>query len=273
MNEYCSLSDILPRVVSLAERAGEATMDVYDSGDFDTAFKSDDSPLTKADLAANEIIVKGLAEDMGPVFPILSEESRTQPYEERSGWGIFWLVDPLDGTKEFIKRNGEFTVNIALVRDGAPFLGVVRAPALGVTYYADAALGAFRKRDGEEPEPIRSGDYTQGSLKVVATRSHVTPELMDFLRNLGECGIVNIGSSLKFMKVAEGSAHLYPRFGPTMEWDTAAAQVIVEEAGGRVTDLSGKPLRYNKENLLNPFFMVTGAPPYPWVEKLDGGGK
>lgn len=272
MNEYCSLNDIMPKVVSLADEAGEAIMEVYNSGDFDTSLKNDDSPLTKADLAANEIIVNGL-EKMEPAFPILSEESRTQPYEERKGWGIFWLVDPLDGTKEFIKRNGEFTVNIALVQNGAPFLGVVRAPALGVTYYADAALGAFRKRDGEDPEPIRSSDYTQDGLKVVATRSHVTPELMDFLKNLGECDIVSVGSSLKFLKVAEGSAHLYPRFGPTMEWDTAAAQIIVEEAGGRVTDVSGKPLRYNKEKLLNPFFIVTGSPPYPWMEKLGGAGK
>lgn len=261
------IEETVRKVLALAQKAGEAILDVYSSGDFGTTFKEGGSPLTLADRAANNVIVSGLA-GITPDLPVLSEESREAPYSERKGWKMFWMVDPLDGTKEFIKRNGEFTVNIALIEGSAPVMGVVLAPALGIAYYGAKGTGAFRVKDGRT-ERIRPSDYTRGGLKIVASRSHRGEALERFVERVGEAGFVSMGSSLKLCLVAEGAAHLYPRLGPTMEWDTAAAQAVVEAAGGRVTDIKGERLRYNKEDLLNPHFVVTGEPPFPWERFMD----
>ena len=260
------LDEIIYDIDALAEKAGTAIMGIYNQdGDVEVTYKKDDSPLTRADTAANDVIVDGL-KALAPEVPILSEESKSVSFDERSGWKEYWLVDPLDGTKEFIKRNGEFTVNIALVRDGKPVLGVVHAPVIDVTYIAAEGLGARMRNAGSQLVEIHAGNYQRDGLKVLVSRSHATGELAQFLEKLGEHEKVSIGSSLKLCKVAEGAANLYPRIGPTMEWDTAAAHCVVEQSGGNVTDLQGVSLRYNKENLLNPFFIVTGVPPYPWQE-------
>lgn len=255
---------LLPAVREIARKAGAAIMDVYESDDFDVQAKADDSPLTRADLASNEVIVSGLRQ-LDPSIPVLSEESRKAPYSERVGWTRYWLVDPMDGTKEFVKRSGEFTVNIALVdEDGVPVLGVVYAPVLDRMYYAARGHGAYRQDGADEPEAIRVAAYDGEKLRVVASKSHAGAALGRFLERLGDYEVVSMGSSLKLCLVAEGAAHLYPRLGPTMEWDTGAAHAIVSEAGGRVTDLNDHSLAYNKEDLLNPFFMVAGDPPFPW---------
>ncbi|MEJ2697354.1 MAG: 3'(2'),5'-bisphosphate nucleotidase CysQ [Candidatus Sulfobium sp.] len=246
--------DIL-KIIEIAELAGKAVMDVYSREDPGTTYKEDCSPLTLADTASQKVILAALRK-LTPELPVLSEESKTVPYEERKAWRAYWLVDPLDGTKEFIKRNGEFTVNIALIEGGVPVMGVVNAPVLGRTYYAARGEGAFRKEAGKEPERIGVSSDSAGVLKVAGSRSHGVGALEKFLEGLGPHELVSMGSSLKFCLVAEGSAHLYPRLGPTMEWDTAAAQCVVEEAGGFVTDLQGNRLRYNKEDLHNPNFIV-----------------
>ncbi len=269
------MNTLLSDIVATAESAGEAVMEVYAGADLGTRYKEDDSPLTRADLASHRLI-KARLEALTPHIPVLSEESKAVPYSERRAWSLFWLVDPLDGTKEFVKRNGEFTVNIALVREGKPILGVVHAPALKSTYWAAASLGAFKRANGGEALPIRTQHYTEGALRLVASRSHAGAQTEAFVTRLredariGEIDLVSIGSALKLCLVAEGAAHLYPRFGPTMEWDTAAAQCVVEVAGGKVTDLEGQALHYNKENLLNPFFLVSGRSEgtSPWQDAL-----
>jgi len=264
------LAPLAQNVAIIAAEAGVAAMEHYIKADGVVMTKEDSSPLTLADLASHNLIIERLGE-LTPDIPILSEESGDEiAYEMRKGWNRFWLVDPLDGTKEFIKRNGEFTVNIALMEKGRPVLGAVDAPALGKSYHAWKGGGAYRSIGGGAPVRIHVADYRDQRLKVVASRSHQTPELKEFLDKLGECDIVSSGSSLKLMMVAEGSAHLYPRIGYTMEWDTAAAQVVVEEAGGEVTDLEGHHLGYNKESLRNPFFMVSGNPVYPWHGLVEG---
>ncbi len=260
---------LLKDIAALSHSAGEAILDIYSGSDFGTTYKEEGSPLTLADRAANDVIIKGL-ERLTPDVPVLSEESKAAPYSERSRWKRLWIVDPLDGTKEFIKRNGEFTVNIALVEDGSPVLGVVHAPVLKATYRGVKGEGAFRDRDGAT-EAITVSDYTAGGpLKVVASRSHRGEALDRFLARIEDYEVLSMGSSLKFCLVAEGSAHIYPRLGPTMEWDTAAAQCVVEAAGGQVTALDGRALSYNREELLNPFFIVTGRPPFPWQEYING---
>jgi len=235
-------------------------MEVY-SRDFESSEKEDRSPLTEADLRSNEVISAGLSAI--DETPILSEESAQIPYPERRGWTRFWLVDPLDGTKEFIKRNGEFTVNIALIDSGVPTLAVVHAPAIGITYWASDAK-AF-KRDSSGTSELYAADYDSGVLRVVASRSHAGPETDQFLDALraqvGELELVSKGSSLKLCMVADAQAHLYPRLGPTMEWDVAAADAVVRASGGEVVGLDGKPLQYNKESLLNPFFIVRSTGP------------
>ncbi|PLX79562.1 MAG: 3'(2'),5'-bisphosphate nucleotidase [Desulfuromonas sp.] len=244
-------------VVSIAQDAGAAIMNIY-GGDFQVQTKGDDSPLTCADRAAHRIIVDGLSA-LTPTLPILSEEGRDIPYDQRRDWSSFWLVDPLDGTKEFIKRNGEFTVNIALVEEGVVGAGVVHVPALGKTYVGLAQHGAWLQGNGGESVAIgvRRADSQRG-LSVVMSRSHPSPELEQYLQTVRVAEAVSVGSSLKLCTVAEGQADLYPRLGPTMEWDTAAGQAVVEAAGGSVTTLEGEPLGYNKENLLNPHFIVRG---------------
>jgi 3'(2'), 5'-bisphosphate nucleotidase len=255
--------NLLEAIVPIALAAGAAIMEVY-SRDFSTTEKEDKSPLTEADLASHHVIVQRLTE-LDPTIPILSEESKALPFSERKDWGRFWLVDPLDGTKEFIKRNGEFTVNIALIEDGQVTLGVVHAPVLGTTYAGESQGTAWVERDGRRTR-IQCAPYSSPPLKIVASRSHAGPETEELVEGLrskvGNVELVSIGSSLKLCLVAEGAAHLYPRLGPTMEWDIAAAHAVVAGAGASMSDVDGNPIRYNKENLLNPYFLVS-APGVP----------
>jgi 3'(2'), 5'-bisphosphate nucleotidase len=261
------LKSLLAEVTVLAVRAGRAIMEVYEQTNPGTTYKADDSPLTRADLAAHHLLLKGLGQ-LTPHLPMLSEESAVIAYDKRHTWDRYWLIDPLDGTKEFLKRRNEFTVNVAMIERGVPVLGVVHAPALDVTYAAARGLGATRQRGRRPAEPIHVADYRSGGLKVVVSRSHAGPEIEAVLRRLHPVDSISVGSSLKLCLVAEGTAHFYPRLGPTMEWDIAAAQCVVEEAGGSVTDLEGRPLRYNKPSLENPHFLVRGEPPVPWKAAL-----
>ncbi len=253
--------------VALAREAGERIMAIYEGG-FSVAEKADRTPLTEADMAAHRTIVEGL-QRLTPGLPVLSEESAEIPFEERARWRTYWLVDPLDGTREFIKRNGEFTVNIALVRDHEPVLGVVHAPALGLTYWACRGGGAWKQAGSEAPRRIRVRPFRPGRAVVAGSRSHSDERLAAYCERLGPHELVSMGSALKSCLVAEGRADVYPRFGPTSEWDTAAAQCIVEEAGGHVVDAAGRPLRYNtKPSLLNPDFLVCGDPAGDWLRPV-----
>ncbi|GJM34271.1 MAG: 3'(2'),5'-bisphosphate nucleotidase CysQ [Saprospiraceae bacterium] len=250
----------MARSVSLiARQAGEAIMKIYGQTDFQVELKADESPLTIADKTANEIICSGLKE-LAPNVPIISEENKTIPYAERRNFGVHWLVDPLDGTKEFIKRNGEFTVNIALIQAGKPILGVVYAPCLDEMYWAVKNEGAWLEKAGNR-QRLQAASFTmqdQG-LKVVCSRSHLNEGTQAFIDQLNAPERVSQGSSLKFLILAKGEAHLYPRLAPTMEWDTGAAHIVLEEAGGQVINEETKlPLSYNKENLLNPHFVAYG---------------
>lgn len=256
--------ELIESLVRLAREADRAILEIYDT-DFEVEDKRDESPLTQADMASHRTIVSGLRE-LTPEIPVMSEESADIDPAERREWQRFWLVDPLDGTKEFIKRNGEFTVNIALIEQGRPVLGVVTVPARGLAYHGSLDGGAWR-REGDAPaQPIRVRQLGEGPAVAVASRSHKTPELQQYLDAMGEHTVRSIGSSLKFCLVAEGEADIYPRFGPTSEWDTAAAQAIVEAAGGHVVDVSGQPLRYNRgESVLNPSFLVYGDARHDWT--------
>jgi len=256
--------ELIEPLVSLAEEAGRAILEVY-ATDFDVQSKADASPVTEADLAAHRLIAAGLAE-LSPGIPVLSEEDGLPPYAERAAWSQYWLVDPLDGTKEFVKRNGEFTVNIALIRSNRPVLGVVNVPVQRTTYVGCEGRGAERRRDGGPGEPLHVSGRSAEPPRVAGSRSHPSDKLAAFLEALGEHELVPMGSSLKFCRVAEGSADVYPRLGPTSEWDTAAAQAVVEYAGGSVLELDGQPLRYNtKADILNPHFVVFGANDRDWL--------
>ncbi|WP_434130645.1 3'(2'),5'-bisphosphate nucleotidase CysQ [Methylocaldum sp. GT1BB] len=262
-------SRFLETVVALAKESGRRILEIYGS-DFRVGVKEDSSPLTAADLASHHCLVEGLAA-LRPAYPIISEESKSLPFEERSDWETFWLIDPLDGTKEFIKRNGEFTVNVALIHRHQPVLGVVYAPAKDLCYFASEGCGAYRQIDDSPPQNIEVTTSAHHPLRVVGSRSHQTEGLAVYLNRLGEHRLVSIGSSLKLCWVAEGAADLYPRIGLTSEWDTAAAHCIVKEAGGEVTDLRGQPLLYNtKPSLLNPYFLVFGDKSRDWCRYADG---
>jgi 3'(2'), 5'-bisphosphate nucleotidase len=257
---------LLEPVVRIAEQAGAKILEVYRS-DFAVTHKDDDSPLTQADLAAHRHIVDAL-QKLTPELPVLSEEAADIPFATRSRWSRYWLVDPLDGTKEFVKRNGEFTVNIALIDRGAPQLGVVHAPVLETTYAGAAGAGAFRERNGRR-EMIRTR-RTPERPSLVVTKSHRDAALDEFLSRVPPHEAISRGSSLKFCLIAEGSADFYPRTGPTSEWDTAAGQCVAEQAGAEVLTLpEWAPLRYNqKDSLLNPGFVVIADRNYGWREKL-----
>ncbi len=258
---------LIEPVVTIAVAAGHAILDVYET-DFTVAAKDDDSPLTKADLAANRRILAGLKE-LSADIPVISEEVGLPEFAERSRWSRYWLVDPLDGTKEFVKRNGEFTVNIALIEGNRPILGVVHVPVMQKTYVGCAGLGAeVREADGTR-KPLRVALESASPVRVVGSRSHRGASLDAFLELLGDFEIVSMGSSLKLCLVAEGVADVYPRLGPTSEWDTAAAQAVVENAGGTVVTLDGKPLSYNsKSDILNEHFLVTGPQDIDWLGLL-----
>ena len=249
---------IIPPLQDLARKAGREILKVY-TQEFDIELKGDNSPLTRADKMSNAVICRGL-EQLAPDIPIISEENRDIPFAERKSFRLFWLVDPLDGTKEFIKHNGEFTVNIALVRDGSPVLGIVYVPVSGELYWGVANMGAFVVRDGQERQiSVAEFSMRDSHLGVVCSRSHMNEATEKFIDQLHEPETVSKGSSSKFMIVAEGKAHLYPRVAPTMEWDTGAAQAILEAAGGKVLRYgTTQPLIYNKEDLRNPFFLALG---------------
>ncbi len=259
----------LEPVRTLAAEASARILEIYATA-FEVSAKADASPLTAADLAAHQLISAGLRR-LTPDIPLLSEESAAIPFAERSRWRRYWLVDPLDGTKEFINRNGQFTVNIALIEDHQPVLGVVQAPVGGLCYFAARGYGAFRAAPGQPPQPIMVRPLQPDApVQVVGSKSHGGPGLQAFVKRLGHCQLVAIGSSLKFCQVAEGSADVYPRLGPTSEWDTAAAQAIVEVAGGRVVSAeTGEPLRYNtRDSLLNPYFIVYGDASRDWLRDI-----
>ncbi len=247
-------------VIKIARQAGQAILGIYDNVDeMQVEIKEDQSPLTIADKVSNDIIYSGLVQ-LPNERPIISEETKQMSYEERKDYASFWLVDPLDGTKEFLKRNGEFTVNIALVEGQRPVLGVVYAPVIDELYWAVKGEGAYMEEDGKN-RPIQAADFSMADpgLKVVCSRSHLNEETQTFIDQLQEPELVAKGSSLKFLIVAKGEAHLYPRLAPTSEWDTGAAQIIVEEAGGKViSQETGRPLEYNKGILLNPHFVAYG---------------
>jgi 3'(2'), 5'-bisphosphate nucleotidase len=271
-------SDWLHTAITSALAAGRAILEVYDSADMGVEKKADDSPLTLADRRAHDIIMADIG---GFGIPVLSEEGRDIPFEERSQWPRMWIVDPLDGTKEFIKRNGEFTVNIALAEAGIPTMGVIYVPVADTLYFADLELGAFRiddcvtagidRKTGDGKNRLASLVKIAARLPleqdndrpftIMGSRSHATPELEAYVEamrhNHGRVDFISSGSSLKICRVAEGRADVYPRLGPTMEWDTAAGQSIAAASGARVVRHdNGRPLAYNKENLLNPWFIV-----------------
>jgi 3'(2'), 5'-bisphosphate nucleotidase len=260
-------------VITLARDAAAAILGIYDS-EFAVEHKDDNSPLTAADLAAHRIIVDGLAR-LTPDIPVLSEESAHEvSVVQRRQWPRLWVVDPLDGTREFVKRNGEFTVNIALVEDGIAVFGVVQAPVSGLLWHGGAALGAFR-RDAAASDA--TGDVTLRVLapagapwRVAASRSHRDARTEAFMARMGEVEPIGLGSSLKFCRLAEGGMDVYPRFGPTSEWDTAAGQCVLEGAGGAVLDPRGRPLRYNqRDTVLNGDFIALGDTSVPWRKWLQ----
>lgn len=250
---------MLSSLIDISREAGKAILNIYNS-DFAVEEKSDHSPLTMADKKSHDILC-GHLKKVYP-FPVLSEEGKHIPYEERKSWEHFWLVDPLDGTKEFIKRNGEFTVNIALVHRAIPVLGIIYVPVSDVLYYAVHGEGSYRIDHGStERLPITAH---KDRITIAGSRSHGTREYEEYTRGIrnkyGNIAFISAGSSLKFCLVAEGTADIYPRLGPTMEWDTAAGQAIVEEGGGRVVLLeNGRQLEYNKVSLVNPYFIACGG--------------
>ena len=252
------MSDLdIEDIKEIAKKAGNAILEIYEK-DFEIEYKEDTSPLTEADKASNDIINKGLNQ-LYPEIPILSEEGGEIPYETRKNWSKFFLIDPLDGTKEFIKRNDQFTVNIALIQDNQPIVGVVYAPALDTIYWGEVDKGAW-KEDKEGVVELGLKKVLGTTLRVVASASHFTKETKTYIEkwaNGKKYEIINSGSSLKLCHVAEDKANIYPRLGPTMEWDTAAAHAIVKASGKNVVEYeTEKELTYNKKNLLNPWFIV-----------------
>lgn len=258
------LVDLLEPVRKIAAVASEKILEVY-ATDFSIAEKQDTSPLTEADLASHEAIVAGL-KALTPELPILSEESVGIPFAERSQWQRYWLVDPLDGTKEFIKKNGEFTVNIALIEGHRAVLGVVHVPVTGISYFAAQGAGAFKQGPGTDRVQLSTRKANPTRFVVSGSRSHGDETLQEFVASLpGEVEFIAKGSSLKLCMVAEGMADIYPRFGLTSEWDTAAAQCVVEQAGGIVVNRQFQPLLYNaKDDILNPHFIVIADPSFDW---------
>ena len=267
------MKQLLNDVVAIAERAGREILDVYDSADFAVETKGDGSPLTLADRRAHKIIESSLG-SLTPDIPVLSEESGQSAFDQRLGWQRFWLVDPLDGTKEFVKRNGEFTVNIALIEDGQPVLGVVHTPVQQVSHFAEREAGAFRREPDSGDQPIRVRPCDRSGVIMVASRSHAGAVVEQYqaalTRDVGPVERTSMGSSLKLCLVAEGRADIYPRLAPTSEWDTAAAHAVVTSAGGSVTRLDGTPLVYNKPDILNPWFLVGGDQTVDWVAAARG---
>lgn len=250
----------IQKINFIAKKAGDEIMKIYQQ-DFKVDYKADNSPLTKADIKSNDMIVESL-KDLYPEIPILSEENKEVPYNIRKNWEYFWLIDPLDGTKEFIKKNGEFTVNIALIYKNMPVLGVIYAPVLDLLYYAQKDQGAFKQDKNKKPQRLPIYNYSNNhTLKIIVSKSHYNQETKEFVNNLKrqyeKIEFINIGSSLKLCLIAEGKADIYPRLAPTMEWDIAAGQTIVEESRGKIIKYKTEEyIKYNKQNLLNPYFIT-----------------
>ena len=262
------LAALAPKIAHLAERAAAAILAVYES-DFAVEQKDDRSPLTAADLASHHLIVEGLGA-LTPDVPVLSEESAGIAWDARSRWSRYWLVDPLDGTREFVKRNGEFTVNIALIEDHVPVLGVVQQPVGGELAAAWRGGGTWLGKPGEKARRVTTRKRAS-PLVVAGSRSHASERETALLARLGHCAKLPMGSSLKFVRIAAAEADLYIRLGPTSEWDTAAGQCVLGEAGGAVLDLRGEPLRYNaRESLINPDFVAIGDPDAHWSALFGG---
>ncbi len=262
--------ELIEPIVALAIDASDRILEVY-ATDFDVQSKDDESPLTQADLASHNTIAAGLA-SLTPDIPVISEEDGLPSFAVRGQWNRYWLIDPLDGTKEFVNRNGEFTVNIALIEDHRPVFGVVHVPVQNKTYVGCEGHGSERRDSDGTISKIRVSATASNPARVVGSRSHRGASLDAYLDKLGDYDLVAMGSSLKFCVVAEGGADLYPRLGLTSEWDTAAAQAVVEQAGGSVLELDGSALSYNaKEDILNPWFIVIGATDRDWLALLPDG--
>jgi 3'(2'), 5'-bisphosphate nucleotidase len=265
-----ALATLLPQATQISKLAGARVLEFF-LPEVTVSHKQDQTPLTDADLAANKIIISKL-QTLDPVLPIITEESCDIPLEERAQWQAYWLVDPLDGTREFIRQNGEFSVNIALVHRGRPVLGVIHAPVLDITYWASTGAGAWKQAGDDTPRRInvRIAPADQGVTVALGWSARFGDRLQRFLDKLGNHRELRMGGALKSCLVAEGRADVYPCLGPTGEWDTAAAQCIVEEAGGTITDTRSQPLQYNKsESMINPDFVVSGAGKHAWLEYLD----
>lgn len=257
----------LAPVRDIADQAGRAILDVY-HGNIEVEHKEDDSPLTAADLAAHDVIQKGLSE-LSPDIPQLSEEGSDIAFETRQQWSRYWLIDPLDGTKEFINRNGQFTVNIALIEDGIPVLGVVLAPDLETSWYAAESIGAY-KSTHEGDQKLATVTANTNCPRVLTSKSHRGEDVDALLARMPDFEPISMGSSLKFCVIAEGEADFYPRLGPTSEWDTGAGHAILRIAGGDVIDTDGSHLRYNqKESILNPYFLAYGDTSHDWAQYLN----
>lgn len=271
-------TELINATSQIAILAGREIMAVYrNAGDIAVRHKQDDSPLTEADTRANKLICAQL-QLLTPDIPILSEETTLAPFAQRQRWQEYWLIDPLDGTKEFIDRNGEFTVNIALIRNGSPVLGVVHAPVSGISWLGVIGLGAWKRGEDEALEHIKTqafdGELFRSTIKVVASRRHGSQALEAMLERLttrfGAVEMLNVGSSLKFCMLAEGKADFYPRLAPTSEWDTAAAQAVLEAAGGKVMQMDYTTLRYNtRDDILNPHFLAVGDARIDWRRILE----
>ena len=266
------LNTLIDPVIDIAQDAGELILQVY-RNEFDVEIKNDGTPLTIADQRSHDLICKRLLE-LTPNIPVLSEESHSVSYAERQQWKTYWLVDPLDGTKEFVKRSGEFSVNIALLVENVPVLGVVYTPTKQWTHWGVHNQGAWKQIGHNAPQAIQAKPYTGGKATVVASKSHGQDKLELFLNNLavkeGDYDVKHMGSALKICLVAEGLGDIYPRLGLTSEWDTAAADIVIREAGGRIIQTNGKTVVYNKKNTLNPYFLAVGVGEYDWLPLLDG---
>jgi 3'(2'), 5'-bisphosphate nucleotidase len=262
------LAELIDAVAAIARAAGREILEVYAAEELVATSKADASPLTEADLRAHSLIVERLGQ-LSPSLPVLSEEAAETPYSERARWRRYWLVDPLDGTKEFLSRNGQFTVNIALIEEHRPLLGVVHVPVDDTTYGGIPGVGAWRQRAAAAQQTIRVAAHSATPLRVVGSRSHRGDSLDAFLERVQPYELHAIGSSLKFCLLAEGAADVYPRLGPTSEWDTAAAHGVLLAAGGHVLRLDGSALEYNtREELLNPYFVASGPADRDWPALL-----
>ncbi|MDE2090404.1 MAG: 3'(2'),5'-bisphosphate nucleotidase CysQ [Gammaproteobacteria bacterium] len=258
---------LLGPLLEIAAQASECILKIY-ATDFQVDIKDDRSPVTTADRTAHEVILEGL-QRLTPDLPVLSEESSQIPFSERRRWDSYWLVDPLDGTKEFISRNGDFTINIALIQKHAPVVGLVHIPVENLSYYGVVGAGAYRGELGAAPQAIHVRPLEGKAVRVVASRSHRGPLLDGYLAKLGPHETLSRGSALKFCLVAEGAADVYPRLGPTSEWDTGAGHAVLLAAGGQVINVDGTPLSYNrKESLLNPQFIAFADSSRDWRQYL-----